>query len=108
MQPDSLRQAMVAFIIPDTRRHRAYLNFRSELLTQASRSVASLLKRIIMSRPVADKAAIEASWEFHKLTIQRLYLVEKKTLEGVRDLMRKFYNFNATYILHMGAFREFD
>lgn len=41
----------------------------------------------------------DAVWELHKPTIERLYIVENKSLTapgGVRDIMAREHNFHAT------------
>ena len=49
-----------------------------------------------MSPGSEEKAVIDAMWDLHKDTIQRLYLLENKTLDKVRDTMARSYNFQAT------------
>jgi hypothetical protein len=41
-------------------------------------------------------AASQDRWEIHKETLRKHYLVEKKTLKEVEELMAKSYNFKAT------------
>jgi Clr5 domain len=43
-----------------------------------------------------DRAASQNRWEVHKETLQKLYLVEKKTLKEVGEFMAKSNSFKAT------------